>query len=114
MGGEVVSGAVMGGEVVSGAVMGGEVIGGAVMGGEVISGAVMGGEVIGGGQNIVWEGGTEIQGTIVSDVLVEGGEEAAEGAEAGNNVDVVEPPAAEAAEESPGPDSDEDSTEGDA
>ena len=44
-----------------------------------------------------------------SDVLVEGGEKTMEGSEAGNSVDVVEPPAA--TEDSPGPDSDED-TEG--
>ncbi len=79
-------------------------------------GAGCGGAVMSGGQIIIWEGGTQIRGTIVSDVLVEGGEEAAatEGAvDAGSNVDVVEPPAAEAVEESPGPDSDEaDSTEG--
>jgi hypothetical protein len=92
-------------------------MGGAVMGGEVIVSGGMNaapmGTTIGGGQIISWEGGTEIQGTIVSDVVVEGGEAVStEGAvEAGNSVDVVEPPAA-ATEESPGPDSDEESTEG--
>lgn len=65
-------------------------------------------------QNIIWEGGAPIQGTIVSDVVVEGGEATAT-EEASNGVDVVEPPAAEEeATEAPEPDTAEeaDSTEG--
>jgi hypothetical protein len=70
-----------------------------------MSGSVM-------GQNIVWEGGAPIQGTVVSDVVVEGGEAAAD-ASGESNVDVVEPPAVGSEEESPGPDSEEEeSTEG--
>jgi len=101
-----------------GIVMGSPVMGSPVMSGEVISGGIVGGEVMnngytGPGQIISWEGGSPIQGTIVSDVLVEGGEASTEGA-AANAVDVVEPPEAaeEAKEESPGPDTDEESTEG--
>ena len=33
----------------------------------------MSGTIISGGQNIVWEGGAPIQGTVVSDVVVENG-----------------------------------------
>ena len=101
-----------------GMVMGSPVMGGTVMGGEVISGSTVGngqiisGGIVGGGQIISWEGGTEIQGTIVSDVVVEGGEAAAPMTEGGNAVDVVEPPAAEGAKDAPGPDTDGESMEG--
>lgn len=91
--------------------------GGTVMSGQVISsGATMGVSLPAGAQIISWEGGAPIQGTVVSDVLVKGGEAAAtEGTATESTVDVVEPPVADepAEEETPGPDTVEAETEGD-
>ena len=123
MGGEIIGGGMpIGGEVISGGVpMGGEVIsGGMPMGGEIVSGGIpMDGAIYGGSmegvnlapgeQVISWEGGSPIQGTVVSDVVIEGGEAATDGS--GEQVDVVEPPAA-GEEESPGPDNGDEETEG--
>ena len=100
-----------GGIVDGGMVSGGIVDGGMVSGGIISDGGMMQDSVPAGGQIISWEGGQQIQGTIVSDVLLEEGSEGSmmsEGAE--SNVDVVEPPAA-ATEDSPGPDAEEE-TEG--
>ena len=107
-GGQIIDGGFSGGQIIDGGFSGGQIIDGGFAGGQIIDGGFNGGIV---GQNVIWEGGTEIQGTIVSDVVVEGGEVSSEPTAGDNAVDVVEPPAA-APEESPGPDTDDESTEG--
>ena len=95
--------------------MGGEIISGGIVNGGIVSGGIVSGGMEGvnlapGEQIISWEGGSPIQGTVVSDVVIEGGETMTEGS--GEQVDVVEPPAAEAGSDSPGPDDGEEETEG--
>jgi len=65
-----------------------------------------------GARIISWEGGSQIQGTVVSDVLIKTDGEAAAGSdEAESTVDVVEPPAAAAEKDAPGPDTEEEEKE---
>ncbi len=108
-----------GGQIVGAPMMAGSACGGCCGGCAPMSGVVgtpmMSGTIVGGtpmaGQ-IVYETGMPLQGTIVSDVVVDSGEvtgEVVEGTvETGSKAEMVEPPAAEGS-----PEPDAESTEGD-
>jgi len=119
-GGQIISSPAMGCGSCGGTVVGTPLMSGTVVGSPMMSGTVVGtpmmGEVMGSpmmGQP-VYEGGAPIQGTVVSDVVIDSGTttDVVEGTvETGSEAEIVEPPAAPEAEESPEPDAE--STEGD-